>query len=822
MTTSQPSIVSERARELGYIGNALLEHLPELPTGFESWSLVEQNAFIRDTRATRGELGVVAVSILASRVTVQQHLDPRTVEWVTVNGTAPLTAKPDEAWLKAIRGVTTPNQVADKASTLFPFKGFGAAEVKTNLKLQHVLRDVAADNAPAANEFMKILPFMDGLFNDQAAAVALYGATCYGKVKNAAEFALRCIKDPAGAKGITTVIKGLGLNATHAGALVCEMNTMLGRGVAPVNIVDEVRDRVGDAGRAKAPQLFGDSELRSAVRELLMEELDTERVEVMDKDDFWHSRWAWCVNGGHSRIVQKHDPRWAVDFPGQVHRRVAAEQWRTNPLDSWDGEVFVSASEKLEHGKTRLLLACDTVSYMCFEHMLRPIERAWRGKRILLDPGSMGQSGMAKKVRRDHEGEFFMMLDYDDFNAQHTLRAQQIVIEEAAALIGYDEAYTSRLVQSFDKMWLCAQGEIMGKAGATLMSGHRGTTFLNSILNAAYMKCAAPALWNRIFSLHTGDDVVATMPSFESATQLLDAMRTAGCKLNPLKQSIGEYCTEFLRLAMGPGEAYGYVARCIASLVSGNWVTDRAMRAAEAIGSLTSSVRALINRSRNSEAWRYCVTAANRRTSLKRRTIALLLSGRASYGSGPTFGGVGGELLEIEVADVDNTELEVERRRLPANAVNDYLTYKAAPVERLAMSATGSSVKGAMLDASYAKSLTAQTGHEVRTRAQATFRWTDLPVGSVLLDDVWAQRPKPGLLSRYPLLHLMKNRLRGSVLKQVLQAIGAPLGDDLYMTAWGSEGHGCRVVGTIPYSDASTVSSRTECGVVYVSYQVYM
>ncbi len=108
-------------------------------------------------------------------------------------------------------------------------------------------------------------------------------------------------------------------------------------------------------------------------------------------------------------------PQYSIgsDLPKRVHRRVFVERCPVNPLTDWCGETIYTASEKLEHGKRRAIFSCDSVTYVCFEHLLRPVELAWRGMHCLLDPGKIGNTALIHRCLE--QSGCNVMLDYDDF-----------------------------------------------------------------------------------------------------------------------------------------------------------------------------------------------------------------------------------------------------------------------------------------------------------------------------------------------------------------------------------------------------------------------
>ncbi len=63
------------------------------------------------------------------------------------------------------------------------------------------------------------------------------------------------------------------------------------------------------------------------------------------------------------------------------------EALHSNPICALPPAAWVSRSEKLEHGKSRALFACDTINYMHFDAPCTAVERMWHGQRCILQPG---------------------------------------------------------------------------------------------------------------------------------------------------------------------------------------------------------------------------------------------------------------------------------------------------------------------------------------------------------------------------------------------------------------------------------------------------
>jgi hypothetical protein len=703
----------------------------------------------------------------------------------------------------------------EKKQRPYKLKTGGPTTTRTNIWFSDVLGHVFRTRRAMLKRFEDLTIYTGSLYNDQAAAWFMLAIALDGIINEPEEVALRIILDPSGSKNLTSVLKGTGLNSSRLGAILCEGNCLQGRlSLNENDLLAGCKSRLGLDGRIATPDLFSDDELREAIIEVLAKEIDLERYKPISDEKFWDTRWAWCANGAHSRVLEHHDPKHHIKYKGRAHRRVAAEEWVNNPVPNWDGRIYVSASNKFELGKNRLLLACDTVSYFAFEQLLRPVERCWRGERVLLDPGSGGHAGMADRVR-SLRGRINVMLDYDDFNSQHTLRAQELVIDELCKFIGYDKERASMLVRSFSRMMITFKGRDLGFASSTLMSGHRGTTFLNSVLNAAYIRCAVGrALYNSFQSLHTGDDVVGRFDSYSQVTTLLSALKARRLRMNPMKQSVGTVSAEFLRMAIAPNRTVGYLCRAIGSSIAGSWDSDKELGPVERLSSAIGVAHTLYNRSFGREYARIVLPAVQRTTMLKRSKLTSILERKVAVGTGPVFSQTdylwhGYPLARSVEEDDDTTPTEV-------NATTDYLSKAISPVEAVALQLTGVSVVNTMSRASYAKSEAGNTG---------TIRKVGVLLGrlgshktnyNLSFKAARSIKVREGALVKYPILQLIKERLNNAVIALLLDMIGEYRHDiPIRELAWGAQASGNVIVGWSSYADAAALSRHVhECVIV--------
>lgn len=552
------------------------------------------------------------------------------------------------------------------------------------------------------------------LYNDQAAGVALYAFALKGMFRQPVKLALTLVLYPALAKDLTNVLKSLGANGVLHGALLCEADTIRGRAVGNVSLVDEARCRSN-------PSLLNvyepdRQELLDAIRAILAEELPEcyRATEWEDVDHFWARRSAHTANGAH------HDSRFQVDRRIASHntRRSAMEQVERNLITSWDARCEYSASLKLEHGKSRALFSADTSSYYAFSHLLTTVERKWVGRRVLLDPGLGGTYGMVRRVKAAGPG-VYLMIDYTDFNAQHSLWAQQAVIRSVGETLAYPGELLDKLVASFDNGTITvplsrAEHNVRTgrhyKIAGTLMSGHRATSFINSVLNRAYL-LTVDKHFADVFALHVGDDVCCVCRTRHQAALLIAATMLSGVRINPVKQSVGEVTFEFLRTATSGDTTYMYVARSISSFVSGNWTSLNILNPMEALTTMARAAWTFENRTGCSGKGRiFGPFIAHCCKMISDTEAAGIAAGTVSVNAGPVrYAGPVVKCIDI-VADNSHETAQLRRKlaRLNANArcaTNAYLRDCVTKYDAAAMAVAERTPLTPMLRASYAKAL---------------------------------------------------------------------------------------------------------------------
>lgn len=746
----------------------------------------------------------------------------------------------DDLW-SPIKTARNPGRLPSKEEVLgfSPRKAHPLAGKKANVFLDQAIMDMHDESPKYIGSMMRVCSVVrrGEVFEDQFCNILVY-AWCARNLlgfERAVRAALAAVLFPDIAKALSNIIKVTGNNMGQPGAVVCELNVLLGRGVGRVDFVKDATRRL--AGQTNPAEVrCKRSELREAVRAIYNEELPVE-VQLPPLEQHWDARYRWCVSGSHSKSANAH---WfdSAQVPSAVGprltRRMVSENVSDNPLLSWDGSVGVSLSEKLECGKSRALYACDTLSYFAFSWLLKPVEDKWAGRKIILDPGGGGVTGMVARIRGLKQSSShccYTMLDYSDFNSQHSLDSQKIVIEELLRHVGAGEHELGKLlVSSFDKMSLYYKGEYLGRAGSTLMSGHRGTSFINSVLNAAYVRIAVGRQqYREVQPLHVGDDVVMICEDENVGWSVIRALERMGCGLQRSKQSVGRSGFEFLRLAGDPEKGcVGYLARVIASLVSGNWTSELEMDALPALHSLVHQARSLINRSGQADAYRVLLRSAALMVGIARTVLAEFLSGQVAIAPGPCFRQDGRYTFRF-VFDRGKQRISERWRRVlrsvPHRASEAYIARGRAPVEELGMRLAGMVPWEAMASASYGRMEPSPVDEQARRKPELVISGLGvrLKAGEKRLSEVTTSEAKHGRLVQYPILALLRNVLTESDVRHLLDACGFDGGsDNPLLDAWGPSGEGVVIRGIAPYSDAAGLAKREMVGSIVVDIPVAM
>lgn len=462
---------------------------------------------------------------------------------------------------------------------MWPIKTLPQAETRVNTWARELL---AASRLPRSF-WARTLP--RGIFNDQACGLIIFTEIAMA-VGYDEDVIVRIMSDfVSGAKRLKHLsdrMKMLGLAASATARLIIEINTLLGRGVevdgGSADLAKRTDMSEAEKYLANIPSL---EKLKDAIRSIYREELRC-KVKV-DRQRHLRDRAIWAKAGGHSSKWS----RWSNNVRkcpfGSCNRAQYLSSISVEEIMSSVPEVTITQLPKLEHAKTRWIYSCDSISYAITDCLLSRVEASWRNISALLNPdigGPAVEAGLCPLWPH-----VCVMLDYSDFNSQHRIEYMQAVFDVLAEFCDDEGADVCR--------WVSASLSNMNVAGqkwvAGLPSGHRATTFINTVLNAAYCRLCLRCKPQK--SYHAGDDVLLVYDHAVSPDDFL----FPEARFNPGKQSYGSRA-EFLRKHHTGRASYGYPCRAIASLVSGSWVSDCIRENTDTLRPLVAGIDTIENR----------------------------------------------------------------------------------------------------------------------------------------------------------------------------------------------------------------------------------
>lgn len=299
-------------------------------------------------------------------------------------------------------------------------------------------------------------------------------------------------------------------------------------------------------------------------------------------ETFVEERQDWVSSGsaaGHKIMVD--------GVPQRVNKHAYFENIPDSEILGWlDSEpaIHAVASEKYEPGKSRAIYGTKPIDYAIMTYVIRGSEQKLNNIEGV-EAGLRGLDEVAGVCRRslisDIPGIECTMLDYADFNYQHTLDAQALVFRvmrnQMIRIGACDDAVKAAkwCEDALLNQWTTfprSGGEV--KVSQGMFSGVRGTNFMNTILNVAYYREARRSVARLFdlkpeceFTLHQGDDVWISNKSRLWAAVLYTYMQATGFEFQGSKQVFDVGRGEFLRVLYAKGEARGYLARALATLI---------------------------------------------------------------------------------------------------------------------------------------------------------------------------------------------------------------------------------------------------------------
>ncbi|BAM36036.2 RNA-dependent RNA polymerase, partial [Persimmon latent virus] len=239
------------------------------------------------------------------------------------------------------------------------------------------------------------------------------------------------------------------------------------------------------------------------------------------------------------------------------------------------------ASEKYENGKSRAIYGVAPEHYVINTYVTQGMEERLHNIPGL-EKGATGvtELGYIKKrcnITANARKEC-TMLDYADFNVQHSLSCQYILFDEmlkAGVEVGACPDWVKACSWLRDAK-LNQESYFPGKSRPVkitqgMFSGTRSTDLINTLLNLAYYEVAADAVSSYgyssqdVYHVHQGDDVWLSSDNAAWAATLYYVMNAQGFIFQDSKQMFGPSRGEYLRVLYHSEGAVGYLARSLAN-----------------------------------------------------------------------------------------------------------------------------------------------------------------------------------------------------------------------------------------------------------------
>jgi hypothetical protein len=321
--------------------------------------------------------------------------------------------------------------------------------------------------------------------------------------------------------------------------------------------------------------------------------------------DFWKRRRQWAAKG--STVLHEGEKKYVLKLVDHVHDEIERRHNKKSLFENeetlcdilWHiineyGRNDTRQVPKWESAAERVLLPGNLYHYVVFSFVLQAFEYDMEVGNVRLnvmrdDDFAMFDIRMGERLKR-------FEYDFADFNSQHSKTEMKMVISKLAECgVHSDELRWALgwMARSFDQMVIRNKDGSEHRIESGLYSGWRGTTWINSVLNHAYIyvvrRCyeqirGCDDVW---FYEGCGDDVDMMTRTATDWVLLYSVCCQVGLKAQEVKQLFGER-GEFLRITYEAGKGYGSICRLLGNYVSGNWEGEGADMSQNLIAAITN------------------------------------------------------------------------------------------------------------------------------------------------------------------------------------------------------------------------------------------
>lgn len=329
-----------------------------------------------------------------------------------------------------------------------------------------------------------------------------------------------------------------------------ELNVLVNRLETEVNWASEKQNRT----RPRLAEVPTEKVYASCVQLFSDAKREGKRAYKYSYNEYWNQRVVLMPNGSvHSEKLADKNIARKLDYRLKTKKGFFAAMAGTHH-DEWlqrEPEIHSYTSTKYEWGKVRALYGCDVTSHLHADFGMTKCEETFPS---YIPTGSKATEEYVGKAVGSLKHLIPFCYDYDDFNSQHSFASMEAVI--AAWLHVYRHDLTGEQIMSVK--WTansirrqfvhCSQTQDEYRTAGTLFSGWRLTTFMNTALNYAYLD-ACGLRQHTLYSLHNGDDVLASVSNIGAALSLVKTSEHYGIRAQVTKMNIGTIA-EFLRMDM--------------------------------------------------------------------------------------------------------------------------------------------------------------------------------------------------------------------------------------------------------------------------------
>lgn len=335
--------------------------------------------------------------------------------------------------------------------------------------------------------------------------------------------------------------------------------------------------------------------------------------------DFWKKRRDWLAKGSTvlSSIpasMKKYVVELVDNFGNKVER--SARHNKKSLFESVDVlalmretvDTFNSTKVVVklnETGKERALMPGTLCHYIVFSYVLWLAEQGGQVGHVRVN--ALADDDLSYFESRMFTSLHHVMYDWANFNAQHSSYEMARVIELLAQADEAPDDYSAFCFAISESMW---HMNIVDDSGNRvplergLYSGWRGTSWINGVLNNAYVNVGL-INYRRlnmgsepVYADGGGDDEDIAFIRLASCDSFLWVMNKMGFEAQAIKQMVDSRA-EFFRNTMSANGMHGNPTRALANFCSGNWESGASLAPRERIAGVLDNTARLRRRGVN-------------------------------------------------------------------------------------------------------------------------------------------------------------------------------------------------------------------------------